>query len=308
VKILITGAAGFIGSHTAKLLEERGHQVLALDNFSTGKTENLKGFRGKIRPGDITDTDSLHDVFYEFRPEAVLHLAAQSAITRSIKDPQHDLKVNGIGTIRVLAAATEFGVGRFVFSSTSAVYKETRPFWNTGISEKWPTCPSSPYGVSKLACEQYIRNSFPNHMIMRYGNVYGPRQVPIGDNLLIARALSHFLLGHDFHVDGHGNQKRDFVYVGDVAECNMEALMTNVVGTFNVASGESHSVNEVLRNIENIYGVPGYQWEHTKNNDPRGDVKLNVSAIRRELGWHAHTSFLDGIVTTSDWWQKRTSH
>jgi len=303
MKILITGAAGFVGSHTSFLLEARSHKVLALDNFSTGKTENLKGFHGKVSPGDITDTKFLEGVFSDFQPDAVLHLAAQSAITNSIAAPQYDMKVNGIGTLNVLNVSKKYCVKRFVFSSTSAVYKSTHPLWNTGISEKWPIQPESPYGISKLACEHYIRLMFPNHLIMRYGNIYGPRQRPIGDNLLAARAFDHFIHGADFKVNGHGNQKRDFVYVGDVAECNMDALMNDTVGTFNVSSGKSYSVNHVLREIELLYGVPGYAWEHTKDVDPRGDVKLNVSAVQRELGWRARTSLTEGLKLTSEWWK-----
>ena len=305
MKILITGAAGFIGSHTANLLIERGHRVMAVDNFSTGRTENLVGFRGKICPCDITDMEMLEKCFSEFRPDAVLHLAAQSAITTSYDDPQHDMKTNGIGTLNLLNLSKRYKVKRFVFSSTSAVYREVESFLHLGIRENAKCEPVSPYGISKMACEQYIRLMFPNYFIMRFGNVYGPRQLPIGQNLVIARALDHFFKGADFEVNGHGNQKRDFVYVGDVAQCCFEALTSDVVGTFNVSAGRSYSVNEVLSEIEKIFDVQGYAWVHNKNIDPRNYVGLDVSSIRKELGWKAYTPLVDGLKLTADWWEEQ---
>jgi len=303
MKILITGAAGFVGSHSAELLSRRGHEVHALDNFSTGRSENLKNFRGKITPCDITDIRLLEKEFFDFAPDAVLHLAAQSAITTSISAPQHDMKVNGIGTLNVLKMANKYCVKRLVFSSTSAVYSEQRSLFP--MSEGFSLSPASPYGISKMACEMYVQMMFPNHLIMRYGNVYGPRQKPIGDNLVIARAFDHFVNGEKFSVNGHGNQKRDFVYVGDVANCNMEALTSDVVGTFNVASGKSTSVNQVLKEIEKLYGVPGYRWDHTRENDARGNVGMNVSSIKRHLGWSAYTSISEGMEMTFKWWENK---
>lgn len=303
MRILISGAAGFVGSHTADLLVKRKHKVCIVDNFSTGRTENLKGFHGKIQPCDITDLHVLEQAFAEFQPEAVLHLAAQSAITTAIANPQADLAINGIGTLNMIRLSQKYGVNRFVFSSTSAVYRENKPFLGGGISEKWPKEPQSPYGVSKLACEQYIRTMFPNHMILRYGNIYGPRQRSIGDNQVIAKVFEHFILGADFWVHGHGNQKRDFVYVGDVAYANLVALTEPVIGTFNVSSGTSHSINQILSEIETIYGVKGYAWEHTRQNDPRNYVNLDVSAFRRETGWQAVVYLHEGLRKTAEWWE-----
>ena len=206
-----------------------------------------------------------------------------------------------MGTINMLRAARAYGTKRFVFSSTSAVYRETRPLWG-GVSEKWPCEPSSPYGISKLSAEHYIRLLFPNHMILRYGNIYGPRQRPIGTNQVIARALAHFKHGFDFEVVGSGNQTRDFVFVGDIAHANLQALTCGAAGTFNVATGKSHSVNEVLEILEELYEVKGYKWRHTNDADPRGDVAINVKSIRNVLGWKAMVSLRDGLKQTVKWW------
>jgi len=302
-RILCTGGAGFIGSNTVNMLVKNHHKVVVVDNFSSGHTENLKGFHGRIFPCDITDPELLERIFSEFMPEAVLHLAAQSAISTALDNPQYDMRVNGIGTLNLLNLSKKYGVGRFVFSSTSAVYKESNPLFGVGMNEQWAIEPGSPYGISKLAAEQYIRTMFPNHMILRYANVYGPPQRSIGENQVVARAFAHFINGDDFKVTGHGNQKRDFVYVDDIAYCNLEALRSNVIGTFNAASGRSYSVNQVLAEIEKIYDVPGYKWTHTKHNDPRGDVYLNPSLIRRKVGWNAEKSLAEGLKLTSEWWE-----
>jgi UDP-glucose 4-epimerase len=302
MKIICTGGAGFIGSHTAQLLEKRGHKVMVLDNFTTGKTQNLKGFHGKIQLGDITDMRLLEGIFDEFLPDAVIHLAAQSAITNSIAAPTHDLRINASGTINLLLQAKKHKVKRFVFSSTSAVYSEENTWF--GLEERHHLSPQNPYGISKMAAEQYVRTMFPNHLIMRYGNVYGPRQTPIGGNQVIARALQHFIKGDSFQVNGHGKQKRDFVYVGDVADFNVEALTRSIIGTFNVASGKSYTVNEVLTQLEFLFDVPGYKWEHNNEIDPRSSIKMNVSKIYRDFGWKAYTPLKDGLQQTSDWWRE----
>lgn len=307
MRILITGGAGFVGSHTAELLVKNGHTVMVVDNFSTGRSENLKHFKGKIQIADITEIDGMDDVFSEFLPDAVLHLAAQSAITTSINDPQKDLMVNGMGTLNLLHLAKKYNVSRFVFSSTSAVYDEHTKFWVFGpIPEEWKCNPSNPYGISKLAAEHYIRIMFPNHLILRYGNIYGPRQWPIGSNQVIARAFRHLLFGDDFQVVGHGNQKRDWVYVEDIAYANFYALLDNAIGTFNACTGISHSVNQMLHMIEDVFELPArYNWEHTNDPDPRGDVQISPRAIHRELGWGYTVTLREGLERTAEWWKEQ---
>lgn len=303
MRILVTGGAGFIGSATVRLLAKQRHTILIVDNFSTGKLENIQGVRAEIKPCDVTDLPVMAGIFYDFKPDAVLHLAAQSAITTSMTDPYKDANVNAIGTINIIDLCYRNNVGKLVFASTSAVYdKDKTPFF--GYNEKSPCNPSSPYGISKYAAEQYIRLLFPNHVIFRYGNVYGPRQVPIGENQVIARALKHFTHGDDFYVVGHGRQKRDFVFVEDVARINTEAAIGSMTGTFNLATGISHSVNDVLGVIEDIYKVKGYNWSHSKQPDPRGDVYINNSAIRRESGF-SFTTLRAGMEKTVEWWTRK---
>lgn len=300
MRILVTGAAGFIGSNTVKFLERKSNRVLAIDDFSTGKSENLKGFRGQILPCDVTDYALMQKAFYDFQPEAVLHLAAQSAISTSFSNPLLDLTTNVVGTLVLLDLSESCGVKRFVFASTSAVYSEKKSLWR--VEENWRCEPTTPYGISKLACEQYIRLLFKNHAILRYGNVYGQGQIPIGKNQVVAKAFAHFVRGEPFQITGSGKQKRDFIHVKDIAFANLAALTSDAAGTFNVATGKSRSVNQVLGEIERIYEVVGYRWEHTQDEDSRGDVGINSEKFQRTFGWVPGISLESGLKNTADWW------
>lgn len=299
-RVIVTGGAGFIGSHTARFLHDNGMQVLILDNFSTGSVTNLDDYKGAVYKIDIRDDKDVFHAFREFKPHAVLHLAAQSAITTAWENPQKDLLINALGTLNIAMAAKKYGV-RMVFSSTSAVYREDR----APRKETWDCSPSTPYGISKLACEGYIRAILPDYVILRYGNVYGPLQQPVGKNQVIARAFRHFLYGDSFSVDGDGSQKRDFVYVSDVVRANYLAILSNKSGTYNVATGKNHSVKSTLRIIGELYGVPEYGWDHTLIADPRGDVGLHARAIRRDLKWQAQVGLKEGLQRTFIWWNER---
>jgi len=301
-KILITGGAGFVGSHTAELLLDHKHEVLVVDDFSTGKSENLVCFcdrGGDVEVQNITDYPHMVNIFSIFNPQVVIHLAAQPAISTSINDPAFDLTVNAIGTITMLKLAQEYGVKRFIFSSTSAVYDERI---KAALTEKSARDPQSPYGISKLAAESYIRYYFPKHLILRYGNIYGPRQHPLGQNQVVARAFRHFLRGDPFYITGDGRQKRDFTFVGDIARLNAEMVTAAITGTFNASTGISHSVNDVLTCISMIYGVQNYPWEHSHEKDPRGSVFMDVRNTRKNLGWTAEISLVDGLKETARWW------
>lgn len=301
MNIMVTGGAGFIGSHVAKTLEEYGHKVVVIDNFVTGRTENLKGFRGSIEICDVADNQLLQRKFSIYKPDIIHHLAAQSAISVSEKNPAQDARVNIVGTLNLLAMSKRYNVRRFVFSSTSAVYGRKR--WGR-LKEHSTLMPDSPYGISKLAAEWYIRQSDVPHCIFRYANVYGPKQVSIGENQVIARSLSHFFNGTDFKIVGDGRQERDFVFVEDVAYAHLLATVDDLDGTMNLATGKSHSVNEVVDEIADLCDVRGYKWEHTNSHDPRGSVYMDNWAIRTCTGMK-FTPLRDGLKKTIDWWQKK---
>lgn len=306
MRILVTGGCGFIGSHVVELLVKKQHEVMILDDLSTGVMEWVQDVIVKHPKKvnfdlcTITSWDHVDVLMKAFRPDAICHLAAQPAISTSWGNPILNAQVNEIGTLNLLVSAGEHGVKRFIFTSTSAVYKETTQL----TTETSPREPCSPYGISKLAAETYVRSIFPNSVALRLGNVYGPRQVPIGENQVVPRMLRHFLYGDDFAIHGDGEQKRDFVFVEDVADAFLLALWGKP-GVYNIASGVRTSVNEVAKHMEAFYHVPGYEWQHTKLQDPRRDILLDVSAARRELGWKSEWTLLEGLTKTAAWWNGR---
>lgn len=306
MRILCTGSAGFIGSHVVDKLLAAKHDVLVVDNFSTGKMENLKlaldlhGDALRIEHCDITNLNDLRKVMLSFQPIFVVHLAAQSAITTSLDTPTFDLAVNAGGMLNVIKASSEAGVRRVIFSSTSAIYKSS----NRKLGEGHAVGPESPYGISKLAAEFYLTTMYPNFVILRFGNVYGPRQVPIGENQVVPRMIRHFQYGDKFLVFGSGNQTRDFVYVEDVAHA-VSCALSGRKGIYNIASGKSVSVNTIASHLEMLYDVLGYKWEHAPSREEREKVMMDISAAAQYLSWRPAHSISEGLQKTVAWWKER---
>lgn len=305
MRILVTGSAGFIGSHVLDKLLDLGHRPILLDNMSTGKEKNIP--RHRMIPADLNKIDitNAHDVemliFHE-RPEAIIHLAAQAAISTSIDDPVLDMKVNGLGTINLLRSALRYGVRRFIFSSTSAVYDDKFRSISP-IDERDPLFPNSPYGISKLAAEGYVRTMFPGSVILRFGNVYGPRQVSIGGNQVVPLMIRHLECGDDFSIHGSGNQQRDFVYVDDIVDAIVKSL-DGKPGTYNVGTNQAVSVNSVGEILRKRYGQSGFPWKHTDQEDPRPYVCLSNELARTHLGWEPRVDIVDGLNRTVDWFKE----
>lgn len=304
MKILVTGGCGFIGSHVVELLVGEGNFVTVLDNLSTGKAENLeeiKDRRGRLNVElcDVRQIHSMREFFDRARPEAVVHLAAQPAISTSWKMPYMDAQVNVLGTMNVIHLAQDYRVRKIVFASTSAVYGEKR--WGA-LKESDTPKPDSPYGLSKATAEGYLRMMFPETSILRFGNVFGPRQVPIGENQIVARMIAHYLKGDNFKIHGDGKQTRDYVFVKDVADAVAQAVH-GASGTYNIATGRSLSVNDVTRMMAEIYDVPNYPWEHDRAVDERRTVKLDVRRAAAEIAWRAKTPFREGLMRTIRWWE-----
>lgn len=306
-RIMVLGGAGFIGSHVVDLLHApKQNLVYIFDDLSTGKWDNIKHLfptehntRARFQDADVRNYLSLHNAFEDFQPEVVILLAAQASISKSIASPSVDQEINIGGMLKVITAAQAHGVRRIIFSSTSAVYREKR--WGK-LRENDVCDPKSPYGISKLAAENYLRTLFPDSVVLRFGNVYGGRQVPLGENQVIPRAIRHFKFGDEFQVFGDGKQTRDYVYVGDVAEA-VEAAITGKPGTYNIATGKRRSTNDVVDILAELYEVPGYKWEHRAEGDPRKDICLDVRRAEDGLGWRARTSFAAGLKKTREWWE-----
>jgi UDP-glucose 4-epimerase len=307
VRAIVTGGAGFIGSHVADALAARGDDVLVVDDLSNGKRERV-GARARFEQVDIRDGEAIEAAFAAARPEAVFHLAAQADVRRSVEDPAFDAslaccaealdaEVNVIGTIRVLEAARRHGA-QVVFTSTGgAIYGECeRP-----APEDAPRQPLSPYGTSKLAGEEYLASENrlygSGHVALRLGNVYGPRQDPHGEAGVVAIFLGRLARREAPIIFGDGRQTRDYVYVGDVADATLRAVGKDG-GVFNVGTGAETSVLELA---EAAMRVSGVQLEARFAEARLGELlrsSLDPALAERELGFRAATSLDDGLAAT----------
>jgi UDP-glucose 4-epimerase len=301
VRAVVTGGAGFIGSHVVDGLLARGDEVHVLDDLSRGRHENVP--RGaRLREGDLRrDADSL---LRNVRPEVCFHLAAQIDVRVSVERPDVDAGVNVLGTLRVLEAARAVGA-KVVFSSTGgAIYGEC----DGPAAEDHPRRPLAPYGVSKLAGEEYLaaynRLYGSTHVSLRYANVYGPRQDPHGEAGVVAIFMNALREGRSPRIFGDGSQTRDYVYVGDVVAATLAAAERDG-GVFNVGTGKETSVRELYDRVQHVAGVAREpEFADARPGELQRSV-LDTSLASRELGWTAAHSLDQGLAETWAWISKR---
>jgi len=299
VAVLVTGGAGFIGSHVAEALLARGEDVVVLDDLSSGKRENLSD-GVELVEGDIREPQD--ELFARVKPTHCYHLAAQIDVRVSVSRPAHDAQVNVLGTVNLLQAALEHET-QLVFSSTGgAIYGEC----DGPATEDAPRLPISPYGTSKLAAEEYLatynRLYGTRHVSLRYGNVYGPRQDPHGEAGVVSIFFSTLLAGETPKVFGDGAQTRDYVYVGDIARATL-AAGGNDGGVFNVGTGRETSVVELLELCQRIAGT---SFEAMFMPPRPGEIQRSVVDPSRavdELGWRPDHSLEDGLRETYEFFR-----
>ncbi|GJL53780.1 MAG: UDP-glucose 4-epimerase [Nitrospirales bacterium] len=303
MNVLVTGGAGFIGSHVVDRLVQEGYQVSVVDNLSSGKRKNVNK-KAKLYKMDI-QSRSIDRVLRTQRPTAIIHLAAQMNVRLSTEDPTFDASVNILGTINLLEHATQHGVRKITFASSGgAIYGEQEVF---PASESHRTDPLSPYGISKLAGEKYLayyaHEQGIRYVALRFGNVYGPRQEPEGEAGVIAIFTKKMLKGDQPIINGTGKQTRDFVYVDDVVESIMATLSPDIQGIYNVGTGQETTVNECYKHLKeftksdckDLYG-PAKKGEQLRS-------VLDVTKLREEFGWDAHVTLPEGLAQTVEYFK-----
>jgi UDP-glucose 4-epimerase len=306
MRILVTGGAGFIGSHLIDIFVAAGHETAVVDNFwehGGGRRENLNP-KAKLYAVDIRDS-GLEHAFAEFAPEVVSHHAAQHSVAISTADPKYDAEVNVLGLLNVLRLSVKHNVRKVTFASSAATYGTPQ---RLPIAEDHPQLPESPYGITKMAAEHYLRYFSAAHglnsTVLRYGNVFGPRQDPNGEAGVIAIFCGRILAGQPIRVDWDGEQEKDFVYVGDVARAGLIALDRGDGGTFNIGTGVGTSVNALHKAIT---AEVGRDVEIVRAPKRSGDIRKCIFAIEKAkdvLGWSPETTLAAGITKTVDYFRK----
>ncbi|MBW9151360.1 NAD-dependent epimerase/dehydratase family protein [Clostridium estertheticum] len=301
MKVLITGGAGFISSHIADLLIENNYDVCVIDNLSHGKLQNLNP-KAKFYNVDIRDKE-IFDIFEKEKPDVVIHNAAQISVFSSVKDPLEDASLNIIGAINILEASRQFGVKKIIYPASAAIFGEPEYL---PIDEKHPLNMISPYGVSKHTVEHYLgvykKLYNIDYMILRYSNVYGPRQDSSGEGGVVSIFCEKLINGQTPCIYGDGEQIRDFVYVKDVAKANLMAIESNRGGIFNVCTNTKMTVNNLFGYIRDLTRKdirPGYVKERD------GDIRssyMTYDKIANEIGWSPEYSIQTGLKETFEYY------
>jgi len=299
MRIVVTGGAGFIGSHVVDAFVEAGHDVVVVDDLSTGRRANLNP-AATFYEIDVRDP-GLRQVFAEERPDVVSHHAAQVDVRRSVADPVFDAEVNVLGSLNLLDSCRQVGVEKVIYiSSGGAIYGEpvTLP-----CDEDHPIQPLCPYGASKYVVEQYLymyRELYElDYTVLRYGNVYGPRQDPHGEAGVVAIFAGQMVRGETPTINGSGEQERDFVYVGDCARANLLALARGSGRAYNLGTGEGTSINQLFELLKAATDYEGAAIHGPAKAGETFRITLDATRARQELGWQPEVSLREGLERTA---------
>ncbi|MDQ7028944.1 MAG: NAD-dependent epimerase/dehydratase family protein [Ardenticatenia bacterium] len=309
MKILVTGGAGFIGSHVVDAYIEAGHEVVVVDNLTTGRRENVHP-EARFYEADIRDAQAIEEIFAREKPEVVNHHAAQVNVRHSVEDPIYDAQVNVLGSLNVLLAARRHGARKVIYSSTGgAVYGE--PVY-LPCDEDHPVNPICEYGATKHAVEHYLymyrENYALDYTVLRYPNVYGPRQDPKGEAGVVAIFTRQMLLDEQVIINGSGEQERDFVYVTDCARANITALEQGSGEIYNLGTGRGTSVNEIFVALK---ALTGYCRDPVHGPPKVGEtfrIYLDASRAQRELDWQPTISLEEGLRRTVEFFRARVAN
>ncbi len=305
MNILITGGAGFIGSHVGDECIRAGHKVIILDDLSSGVIENVHPdavfHRIDIRDG------SVGEILAREKVDVIIHHAAQMNVRTSVEDPAFDASVNILGSINLMEAGRKAGVRKFIFASTGgAIYGEQEYF---PADEDHPTKPASPYGISKLAVEHYLRVYHETYGIvfinLRYANVYGPRQSPHGEAGVVAIFASKLLAGVQPVVNGDGKQTRDYIYIDDVVTANLSALHHPACDVFNVGTGMETDVNAIYEHLRRLTSSPIAAVHGPPKAGEQLRSVLDSTHLRRSFDWSPSVSLEEGLRRTVEFFRKK---
>jgi UDP-glucose 4-epimerase len=304
LKILVTGGAGFIASHITDAFINEGHQVVVIDDLSSGFEKNINP-KAKFIKGDICNLELVESLFREEKFDLVNHHAAQMDVRRSVKDPAFDAITNILGTINLLQNSIKYGVKKIMFASTGgAVYGEQTYF---PADENHPTQPKSPYGISKLAVEKYLYFYYSeyglNYTILRYANIYGPRQNPFGEAGVVAIFSKKLLNGEQPLINGSGKQTRDYVFVGDVVSANVITLDENTNDIYNVGTGIETNVNELFHHLNSIIGSQKEEKHGPVAPGEQMRSLISSEKLFKKFGWKPSTTLEDGLKVTVEFFK-----
>ncbi len=305
MNILVTGGAGFIGSNVADAFIAEGHSVVIIDNFSSGKDENMNP-KAKVYRMDIRDT-AVEAIFRDERIDVMCHHAAQMDVRKSVADPQFDASVNVLGFLNLMEAGRKHNLKKVIFASTGgAIYGEQDHF---PADENHPTRPLSPYGITKLVTEKYLffyKEVYGiDHVILRYANIYGPRQSPHGEAGVVAIFTSKMLKGEQPVINGDGKQTRDYVFVGDVVKANLLALKYKGSTMFNIGTGIETDVNQIFHHLR-MHTGSACKEEHApaKAGEQMRSV-ISSKKIHEELGWTPSMTIEEGLKKTVEFFRNK---
>ncbi len=305
MKILVTGGAGFIGSHVVDLFLEKGHEVVVLDNLSTGNKENVP-YGVKLIEMDITDP-KVDEVFAAEKPDAVSHHAAQIDVRISVNDPIFDARMNILGSLNILQNSLKHGVKKVQFASTGgALYGEQDYF---PADENHPIRPLSPYGIAKHSIERYLYYYHQVHglqyVAMRYANVYGPRQNPHGEAGVVAIFCDRLIEGKETIINGDGKQTRDYVFVGDVARASVLTLEADLNCALNIGTSIENDVNAIFRTLNEAGNFGAAENHGTAKKGEQMRSVIDWQKAKNLVGWEPKVQLKDGLKTTLDYFVKK---
>jgi UDP-glucose 4-epimerase len=305
MKILVTGGAGFIGSHLVDRLIKEGHEVVVIDNLSTGKKENLNS-KAKFYKIDIR-SPKISQIFKKEKPEVVFHYAAQIDLRRSVENPIENAKINILGTLNILENCKKLKVKKLIFASTGgAIYGDADIL---PTPETYSELPLSPYGIAKLTIEKYLNYYYKifglPFVSLRLANVYGPRQNPKGEAGVIAIFTDKMLFKKQPIINSNGKQTRDFVFIDDVIEANILAMESNKIGIFNIGTAKETDINTIFKKLKELTGSKCKEIHGPEKEGEQKRSCLDYSKAKTELSWQPKYSLEGGLTKTVEWFKNR---